>query len=231
MLYATKDDQKIRPQPGMRAKCPACGDDVIAKCGGVKVWHWSHLAADCDPWSEPETEWHLTWKERFPQECREVVIGNHRADVLTKSGIVIEFQHSSISTEEIEERESFYGERMMWVIDASPFSANVGPFIEGSDDGLIFDLEWRFRRKTWWSSRRPKFFCFGDRGMRGDWMSRKKGEEEWTGKNNLLYIKELYDPEMIKTLHRESYDGMTYLYRVGTARSVSVDRFLGKYAK
>lgn len=134
MLYATKeihasgDYEKISPRPGMRALCPSCGGDVLAKCGSIKAWHWSHVAADCDPWSEPETEWHLNWKRRFPPECREVVIGNHRADVRTKNGIVIEFQHSSISVEEIRDREAFYGERMMWVIDGAKFRKNCPIF-------------------------------------------------------------------------------------------------------
>ena len=157
VLYAKKDCQKVRSTPGARAKCPACGNDVIAKCGSIKVWHWSHISADCDPWSEPETEWHLGWKEEFPEECREVVIGPHRADVCTSSGIVIEFQHSPISSSEITEREQFYGERMIWVVDASRFKENLESNFRQPDT-----VKWINPRKSWFYSTRPLFFDLGD---------------------------------------------------------------------
>lgn len=157
MIYAIRDGQKALPEPGARAQCPACGGDVLAKCGSIKVWHYSHIAADCDPWSEPETEWHLRWKGRFPPECREVVIGNHRADVRTENGVVIEFQHSSISAEEIVEREEFYGNKMIWVVDASRFAQNFEIF--GSEKFFT----WKRKQKKWLHSRRPIFFDLSDR--------------------------------------------------------------------
>jgi len=229
MLYATKeihasgDYEKISPRPGMRALCPSCGGDVLAKCGSIKAWHWSHVAADCDPWSEPETEWHLNWKRRFPPECREVVIGNHRADVRTKNGIVIEFQHSSISVEEIRDREAFYGERMMWVIDGAKFRKNcpdvwgevrdrdnpdsVGPFrfidlVDYNDD---FWLDWKHRRKCWRQSNRPKFICFG--GV-------------------MVYIKEMYKPPWPCNSKWEE-EWMNVIF----AKKISRTRFLEKYAQ
>lgn len=44
-------------------------------------------------------------------------MGLHRADVRTPSGTVVEFQHSPITLETIQERETFYGD-LMWVFDA-----------------------------------------------------------------------------------------------------------------
>jgi hypothetical protein len=105
--------------PNAKASCPTCNGDLIAKCGELKSWHWAHKTKDCDHWSEPESEWHRQWKERFPAEWQEQQIGNHRADVLTPRGI-IEFQRSPIKPAEIRERESFYG-KMAWVLDASSF--------------------------------------------------------------------------------------------------------------
>lgn len=111
--------QRLEPAPKAKGKCPVCDAPVIAKCGEILTWHWSHLTKDCDPWYEPESEWHRQWKEQFPCEWREFVIGRHRADVKTPKG-VIEFQASCISASDIQERENFYG-RMVWVVKADSF--------------------------------------------------------------------------------------------------------------
>jgi hypothetical protein len=110
---------RLEPTPKGKGLCPACGAPVIAKCGEILTWHWSHLTKDCDPWYEPESAWHRQWKEKFPSEWREVVVGRHRADVKTPIGI-IEFQASCISPGEIQERENFY-QTMAWVIKADAF--------------------------------------------------------------------------------------------------------------
>jgi competence protein CoiA len=99
------------------AECPQCRAEVIAKCGPINAWHWAHRAADCDSWAEPDTQWHVDWQEMFPADCCEVPIGDHRADVRSPFGLVIEFQHSALSVDEIGERERHYGE-MLWVFDA-----------------------------------------------------------------------------------------------------------------
>ena len=93
---------------------------MIPKCGRVNVWHWAHKDldnGDCDDWSEPITQWHIDWQYRFPPGSHEVALGAHRADVQLPSGLIIEFQHSSLSIDEIEEREHFYGPRLIWVFD------------------------------------------------------------------------------------------------------------------
>lgn len=116
---------KILAKPEVQvATCPACGANVRAKCGNHNIWHWAHInTEDCDTWSEPEGEWHLGWKEVFPQDWREVVIGEHRehrADIRTTGGLVVELQHSSITPEVIAEREQFYG-NMIWIFDATEY--------------------------------------------------------------------------------------------------------------
>jgi hypothetical protein len=123
MQYANSlNGLKILATPEVQgATCPACGANVRAKCGNLNVWHWAHInTEDCDTWSEPEGEWHLGWKEVFPQDWREVVIGEHRADIRTIGGLVIELQHSSITPEVIAEREHFY-ENMIWIFDATEY--------------------------------------------------------------------------------------------------------------
>jgi competence CoiA-like predicted nuclease len=112
--------QRIKPAPKIAGFCPSCGSSLIPKCGQILCWHWSHKTLDCDPWYEPESEWHRNWKNLFPDDWQEVTIGNHRADVKTPHGVV-EFQASSISSTEVQEREDFYG-KMIWVVKADTFN-------------------------------------------------------------------------------------------------------------
>lgn len=121
MFYANTDDgRKIEATPKARAVCPICEQEVIAKCGDIVTWHWAHKASDCDAWAEGETEWHLGWKRRFKNA--EVTIRRdgewHRADAMTDTGWIVEFQHSSISTETMRVRETFY-RNMIWVFDVT----------------------------------------------------------------------------------------------------------------
>lgn len=130
MKYALVNDEKIEATPRQQAKCLCWGNDVISKCGELKLWHWAHAKNQiCDDWYEPETEWHRDWKFLFGKEHSEVIIKKegkkHIADVLTWGGVVIELQNSPISTSTIREREEFYGEKMIWVINSEPFSENI----------------------------------------------------------------------------------------------------------
>lgn len=162
MIYA-KDEkgQRIEPWPGAKAVCPTCGEEVIAKCGSINRWHWSHWGdTDCDPWSEHEGPWHLAWKDYFAPSEREIVIGPHRADIRTKAGRVIELQHSPISAEEIREREEFYGRAMVWILDASEFIQNF----DFREKGDYYSFRWKWPRKTWAVAKRPIFLDPGEQG-------------------------------------------------------------------
>lgn len=130
MLYARDELNKlIRASKDEIAFCPGCNQKLIPKCGPVKIHHWAHTSSDCDPWTEPITQWHLDWQEYADLECREVVMrkGNehHRADIQTKAGVVVEIQHSTISQTEIAKRERFYGD-MCWVFDLTKPSNRYG---------------------------------------------------------------------------------------------------------
>lgn len=121
MLYALRDEVKTLATPGDRANCPACSGEVIAKCGDINIWHWAHKdTVDCDTWHEPETKWHLAWKSMFPSSWAEVPVikygKKHIADIIRPDGLVIEFQHSPISPDQIRSREIFY-QNMIWVFD------------------------------------------------------------------------------------------------------------------
>lgn len=98
--------------------------------------HWAHESQDdCDPWSEHVGPWHLSWQDPVQDQFVEVTIGPHRADIRNAEGAVIELQHSSISPEDIAQREEFYGD-MVWVFDATErFPAMP------SGDRVFFSLE------------------------------------------------------------------------------------------
>jgi len=114
-------DPDLRGHP---ASCELCGRDVRPYCGQIRAWHWRHVAlGDCDPWYETETAWHRQWKERFPEDSREVIMPPHRADVRCRD-LVLELQHSFISPIEVQARETFYG-KMVWLFDASRFADNL----------------------------------------------------------------------------------------------------------
>ena len=129
MLYGIIDNKKIKATPNQKAKCPCCGKNLIARCGEINMWHWAHIVEEnCDNWYEPETKWHREWKETFGIDYSEVIFvrdgSKHIADIFTREKIVIELQNSPISTETIRARESFYGEKMMWIINRLKFLLN-----------------------------------------------------------------------------------------------------------
>ncbi|MGA1410364.1 MAG: competence protein CoiA [Prochlorotrichaceae cyanobacterium] len=128
MQYAFVNGKRLKPFPRGKGICPQCKKEVFARCGEINIWHWAHQQ-NCDPWSEPETAWHLEWKDNFPEDWQEVTIedqatgATHRSDIQTPTGLVIEFQNSSISSFEIQERERFYKD-MIWVVNAIDFKDN-----------------------------------------------------------------------------------------------------------
>ena len=89
-------------------------------------------------------------------ECREVTAGPHRADIMSRSGLVIELQHSPIAPSEIREREAFYG-NMVWVLDGSEFKENL--VFRYKSDGVAF--RWKWARRSWLSARRPIYIDLG----------------------------------------------------------------------
>jgi hypothetical protein len=129
MLRAMIQGEKRPPlEKGERGQCPNCGNEVIAVIPIQNIRHWRHRGKDCDPWSEPEGEWHLAWKERFDPDWTEVSMDDattgerHRADIFCplgdQGGTVVELQHSAISEEEQLSRERFYsnGRKFYWLL-------------------------------------------------------------------------------------------------------------------
>jgi hypothetical protein len=172
MKFALLSGRRVEAQPKLRAICPACSGEVIAKCGQHIVWHWAHSSKlHCDPWWESETDWHREWKNRFPTEWQEVPMVDarteelHIADVKTAENLVIEFQRSSIHPDEVRAREDFYVQ-MIWVVDGrkNDFDRINFSNMRGQPDGNgVVQFHW-FGRSTLfnrWHTFRPVFIDFG----------------------------------------------------------------------
>lgn len=136
MIYASlPDGSRSTADPELRgagASCPTCAGPVIPHCGPLVTWHWAHQSTDCDPWSEPESAWHLAWKKAAEADRNarvEVVRTNgeeiHRADIVLPGGLVIELQHGYLSTDEIAARERFWGPRLVWLYDTARFQERI----------------------------------------------------------------------------------------------------------
>ena len=144
MRFALIDNKPTEAASGLNGGvCPGCGAPVIAKCGTHKVHHWAHKGVKmCDNWWEPETEWHRAWKNNFPKEWQEIFLPDeqtgekHIADVKTEHGLVIEFQHSHIKSEERISREKFY-RNMVWIVDGTRLKYDLPRFLKGGKFGAI----------------------------------------------------------------------------------------------
>ena len=168
MLYAINSDSaKILATPKAHGTCPGCRADLIAKCGSIITWHWSHKwIPDCDSWYESESNWHLAWKAiADPNNC-EVVIENiaipgelryHRADIVSTTVVIIELQHSSLDPDTVTERETFY-KKMIWLIDATPFIERIS----FRNKGNYHTFRWDHIRKWMLSINAPLYWDIGD---------------------------------------------------------------------
>lgn len=198
MLFAILDDKKIEPIPNTHAQCPLCGEKVLSRCGEINVWHWAHFnGKSCDSWFEPETHWHKYWKLTFGKENSEIKLVKencwHVADVLTKEKVVIELQNSPIQKNIIREREEFYGERLIQIINGIKFKDNF--FIKDWDNELIFRslqhdnckhgegkkvFKWEYPKKSWKDSKRHIFIDFHDESL--FWVHKGMGTNIGEGK-------------------------------------------------
>ena len=109
--------------------CPICHNSVILKKGTVNIDHFAHESNVCeDDWTYDMSTWHKRMQNYFPKESQEVVVDykgkKHRADVLI-GDVVLEFQFSSITAAEYEERNEFFksaGYRLAWIFNLSQIS-------------------------------------------------------------------------------------------------------------
>lgn len=183
MKFALVTGQRAEAQPSLQGKCVGCEQQVIPKCGELRVWHWAHRGKRaCDHWWQGETEWHRDWKNQFPAECQEVRhqaadLEWHIADVKTRDGWIIEFQHSHLKPEERRAREDFY-QSLIWVVDGTRRSYDLSGFAKSVARGkalLPHSTTLRLQKpsgallRDWRHSAAHVFFDFG-RGQRLWWL-------------------------------------------------------------
>ena len=121
--------------------CPSCGEELIMRKGEIRAHHFAHKpnSVCSDGWNYDMSDWHINWQDKFPVEMQEVVKKHngktHRADVLIEdTKTVIEFQHSPLSADEFDDRNTFYrelGYKVVWVFDV----------IDQYEEGLIREHE------------------------------------------------------------------------------------------
>jgi hypothetical protein len=177
MHFALVNGLQAEPSPGLHGVCKNCEAVMISKCGQHKLWHWAHKSRiNCDPWWEPETEWHRQWKNHFPADWQEIIqfdpVSNekHIADVKTIHDQVIEFQHSPMKPDELRSREAFY-KNMVWIVDgcrgfsdATYFNLGLCERIDPENGPTIFPFHWYGRSKlieNWIAATCPVFLDFG----------------------------------------------------------------------
>jgi len=117
----TKDIKNAKS--GEIGECLVCKNPVIAKCGKVNAIHWAHIGNESLYDIESHNEWHISWKKFFERigYTTEKKFGNFIADAYNpKTNTVIEYQHSSITSQEIIDRCKYHkneGRNIMWIFD------------------------------------------------------------------------------------------------------------------
>jgi competence protein CoiA len=216
MKFADIAGERCEALPGLSARCPSCGSAVIARCGDHRVWHWAHRGAlVCDPWWESETEWHRAWKNEFPAGWQEIIQTardgeKHVADVKTKTGMVIEFQHSFLKPEERMAREAFYM-KMVWVVDgrrrkrdATQLLKCIGSCVSSHPPYILYvtNHEECALLRDWNASLVPVYFDLGVRqedGKVGLW------RRDPISQNGRVYLTPV-SPESFLKVHHEGLD-------------------------
>jgi len=174
MQFALINGIKSAPCKNGLGNCPLCNEDVFARCGNIKVHHWAHKSKKvCDPWWENETLWHRTWKNHFPTNWQEFIqfdsITNekHVADLKSPDGLIVEFQHSYLTTEERLSRERFY-QHMIWILDGTRRKNDLtrfnrgAAFFRGTKMPNVFFVPYpeEIIPKEWLDSTKPIIFDF-----------------------------------------------------------------------
>jgi hypothetical protein len=119
------------------------------RAGRGFVPHWSHnpgTAERCEA-DRSMTMWHYLWCRRCEDEGRiEATVGKHRADVLTRFGWTVEFQHSNMTTPNVHAREDGWGGKLIWVHDAMSPTAGT---LEWKPDHAALDAGFGWGTFTW----------------------------------------------------------------------------------
>ncbi len=151
MLTAFKEGTRnlIFASRGVSAYCPECKEPLITKCGKLTTPHFAHKPhTECGKlYHDGMSEWHYNWQLKIENPTAgvniEVPIQQEylkRADVITKEGIVIEFQKSPLPIDERRLREYQY-KNMMWVVHKDIKKSKTWLYHKSSTPILIDDPE------------------------------------------------------------------------------------------
>jgi competence protein CoiA len=175
MKFALIGGKRFEATKGSKGLCPACGAEMFARCGDVKIHHWAHKGGNhCDQWWENESDWHRSWKNLFPIAWQEIIHRDkngekHIADIKTPDEWVIEFQHSFLKPEERRARTVFYG-KLIWVVDGTRRKNDIPQFFKTLNMVRPFGGKANIRRvpstecrllQEWEDCHTPVFFDFG----------------------------------------------------------------------
>jgi len=164
----------------------------------------------CDPWWEPETEWHKGWKAHFPEpwhEVRHEGDGEARiADVKTDQGWVVEIQQSHIKPEERRSREAFYG-GMVWVVDGTRRKTDAPRF---------------YKALAEWSP------AITNQPVRKLWSPASKLVEEWVTSSVHVFF-DLGEPESLWWLSPTSNESNAIVARVTRASFITAHQSEGDF--
>lgn len=156
MLYAYNDNgDRIEPTKGSKGFCGECGSELIAKCGKINIWHWSHIQGSDCTYDNDMCEWHINWQNKFPKEKQEVIVTKNNVNKIADvkdNDIVVEFQHSPISTDEIKIRERHYDD-MVWVFDFTIGWYKYTDKYVTKDNWSIVELN--IKKKSIWNCSKP----------------------------------------------------------------------------
>ncbi len=151
---------------GVQYFCPICNEKVEFHCGSIRQHHYKHWKkSEClDKWNHDMSDWHLAWQNHFPLENQEIVVKDeneiHRADVLFGK-TVVEFQHSKLSPEEFQERNSFYtknGYKIVWLFDLTEEMKNEK--LEKNDDPGKYIWKYSFSTFSGFDTSSKEVFVF-----------------------------------------------------------------------
>ncbi len=175
-MFWAMDDQGRRIHadefdPQKAYSCPICGEPLNFRIGEKNHAHFAHKKGTyCkDSWEYDMSEWHMAWQRRFPENTQEVVVvagdEKHRADVLVNQ-TVIEFQHSSITTEDFNSRNIFYnrvGYNVVWVFDLiDEYQEGVISIIDPPNQRYRWKVPKSIFRSTGFPTNATVYFQFRD---------------------------------------------------------------------
>jgi len=172
-----KSGKRIYASDPVRYKdcyCPVCEEKLIHKKGKIIPPYFSHLPdTDC-PYGmdkDNKSEWHIRMQDYFPKETQEVKFIDkdtrevHIADVYLESqNMVLEFQHSPISSDEFWRRTLCHvtdGRRVVWLFDESSRSENSKTYGRFKKERPVYAVEEIYKDRSYRWLRDPRLCLIG----------------------------------------------------------------------